>query len=68
MGGSGPSFSGTVFSTLWKMFFMQGLKDDILETCPGCMAATVASYCPTRPTQFEHITSIKLCKRMDEKR
>ena len=45
-----------------------GLKDYILGSSPGRLAAAVATYCPSRPLQFELTPSPKLCDRADEKR
>ena len=44
----------------------QGFKDEDMGNSPGWWVATVASYCPNRPSQLLETTVTKHCDRVDE--
>ena len=39
-----------------------GFEDDDLESSPGWWAATVATYCPSRPGELSKFLSSKPCE------
>ena len=46
----------------------QGFKDEDLGNFPGWQAATVATYCTSRPSQLLATTLTKLCDKLDDQR
>ena len=44
----------------------QGFKDQTLENSPGWWAVTVATSCPSRPSQLLATTVTQHCDRLDE--
>ena len=44
----------------------QGFEDEDLRNSPGWLASTVATYCPSRPSQLLANNITKPCDRLDE--